>query len=136
MAQLIGVLSHTPKVWGFNFRSEQIPGFQVLSLVRKPKRDNQMMFFSHIDVSLSLSNKKWPQVKEKQRTIPVNDVDNEGCYSPWTRMGIIEGISVSSFFSICKSQTALQVVLKYRESFNYVAPAKLIPVIIKTKIWN
>ena len=52
---LVGASSYTPKSCGFNPQAGQIPNLQVRSLVREHTKDNQSMFFSHINISPSLS---------------------------------------------------------------------------------
>ena len=55
MAQLVGASSHAPKCCRFNTESGHIPRLQVQSPVRVHMGGNQLMFLSHISVSLSLS---------------------------------------------------------------------------------
>ena len=54
MAWLVGVPFHTPKVLGFGSVSGHVPRLQVWSLVGAHTGSNQLMFFSHTDVSVSL----------------------------------------------------------------------------------
>ena len=51
----IGVSSPKPKSRRFNFQSGHMPRLWVQSLVRVHSRGNQLIFLSHINVSLSLS---------------------------------------------------------------------------------
>ena len=56
LAQLIRSSSPTPKCWEFNVQSGYIPRLRVRSMVGENMGDNQLMFLSHTDVSLSLSH--------------------------------------------------------------------------------
>ena len=47
VALFVGVLSTTPKVYGFDLRSGHMPGLQVQSLVRAHMGGNQLMSLSH-----------------------------------------------------------------------------------------
>lgn len=53
IARLVGASPHTPKGRGFHFQSRYIPRLQVLSPVVTLIGDNQSVFLSHIDVSVS-----------------------------------------------------------------------------------
>ena len=56
VAQLVGALSHTPKVCGFSSRSGHIPRLWVQSPVRAYRRGSQSTFLSYsFSLSLSLS---------------------------------------------------------------------------------
>ena len=55
MAQLLGVLSCAPKGCEFNSWSGHTPRLRVWSLAKAGKRDNRLIFLSHINISLSLS---------------------------------------------------------------------------------
>lgn len=54
LALLVGALSPTPEVGGFDFWPGYIPGFQVRSLVRVCTGGNCGCFFSHMDAPLPL----------------------------------------------------------------------------------
>ena len=57
LAQLVGVLSHTPKGWGadrFDSRSGHIPRLWVQLPVGAYMGGNQSMFLSYTDASLSV----------------------------------------------------------------------------------
>ena len=55
MAQLVGVLSHTPESCWFDFWLEHMPGLWVRFPVWVCMGGSWLTFLSHIDVSLSLS---------------------------------------------------------------------------------
>ena len=57
VAQLFGALSHMPKFCVFKSQSNCVPRLQVQSPVGVCTGGTQLMFFSHINVSLSLSLK-------------------------------------------------------------------------------